>query len=89
MRMAPCPVCGEHNVNNFKDKKKECWGSKCFSCGYVFEDDRFYSRKMARIYWNRNYEKMTGETLPDETCGRQKGAFMKKEIRAGLDKLEF
>ena len=88
MRMAKCPACSGHNVNGFKDKHLDCWGSKCYDCGYTVIDERFHSRKIARFYWNRNYEKLTGEVLPDEMCGRQKGAFMKKELRIGLDKLE-
>ena len=46
-------------------------------------DEQDNSRKLSRYRWNINYEKKTGEKLPDEMCGRQKGAYMKKEIRAG------
>lgn len=88
MRMAPCPACGGHNVNGFKDKKHDCWASKCYDCGYTVSNEQFYSRKIARYYWNRNYEKLTETTLPDEMCGRQDGAFMKKELRQGLDKIQ-
>lgn len=83
MRMAKCPACGGHNVNGFKDKHLDCWGSKCYDCGYTVVDEQDNSRKLSRYRWNINYEKKTGEKLPDEMCGRQKGAYMKKEIRAG------
>lgn len=83
MRMAPCPKCGGHNVNNFK--KGRIWGSKCYDkeCGYTLISDDFISRKIARYAWNRDYEQKTGNTLPDEMCGRQNGAFTKKERLAG------
>lgn len=45
------------------------------------------TRKMSRFNWNLNYEHLTGETLPDEMTGRQKGAYMKKEIRCGVPEL--
>lgn len=83
MRMAPCPVCGEHNVNG-KKRKDGTWESLCFNCGYEVFNEKTISRKLARYLWNLNYEKMTGNKLPDEMCGRQKGAYMKKEKRAGL-----
>lgn len=83
MRMAHCPICGGGNVNNFK--KGLYWGSKCYNkeCGYTVIDKDYYSRKIARYAWNQNYEKLTGETLPDEMCGRQDRAFTKKERAVG------
>lgn len=82
MRLAHCPMCHGHNVNNYK--KREKWFTKCYDCGYT-STNPLPSRKLSRYSWNLNYERLTGEKLPDEACGRQKGAFMKKEKRAGLD----
>lgn len=84
MRMASCPNCGEHNVNGYK--KRGGWLSKCYNCGYTSEVP-LPSRKISRYCWNLNYERLTGETLPDEACGRQKGAFTKRERREGEDKM--
>ena len=86
MRMAPCPVCNGKNVNNFKKNNK--WYSTCYSkeCRYTTEVG-MPTRKMSRFNWNLNYERLTGETLPDEMTGRQKGAYMKKEIRCGVPEL--
>lgn len=84
MRMAACPNCGEHNVNGYK--KRGGWLSKCYNCGYTSEVP-LPSRKISRYCWNLNYERLTGETLPDEACGRQKGAFTKRERREGEDKM--
>lgn len=84
MRMAACPKCKEHNVNGFK--KHDKWYSKCYNCGFTTEVGQ-YSRKNSRYNWNLLYEKMTGETLPDECCGRQPRAYMKKEIQAGIPQL--
>lgn len=81
MRMANCPECGGHNVNGFK--KGNHWGSKCYNCGYTVIDKAWVTRKLARYAWNLNYERVTGETLPDEMCGRQDRAYTKKEIREG------
>lgn len=81
MRLASCPSCKGHNVNNFKKRGK--WRTKCYDCGYEVESDS-ESRKLARYSWNLNYEWLTKESLPDEMCGRQKGAYTKKEIKAGL-----
>lgn len=86
MRMSCCPKCGQHNVNGVKIKQK--WYSKCFNkdCGFITEVG-MPTRKLSRFNWNLFYEHETGEQLPDEICGRQDRAFMKKEINAGLDKL--
>lgn len=83
MRMSPCPVCHQRNVNGFKKKQK--WYSTCYNkeCRFTTEVG-MPTRKMSRYNWNRLYEHMTGETLPDEVCGRQDRAFMKKEIAAGV-----
>ena len=83
MRMAACPKCNKHNVNGYK--KRGGWLSKCYNCGYTSEVP-LESRKLSRYCWNINYENLTGETLPDEACGRQKGAFMKREKKIDLDK---
>lgn len=86
MRMAPCPVCGKTAPNGFKKGNK--WYSKCYNkeCGYTTEVG-MPTRKMSRFNWNLNYERLTNETLPDEMTGRQKGAYMKKEIRCGVPEL--
>lgn len=86
MRMASCPKCGLHNVNGVKNKDK--WYSKCFNkeCNFITEVG-MPTRKISRYNWNRLYEHETGEELPDDACGRQERAFMKKELKAGLDKL--
>lgn len=86
MRMAPCCKCGQHNVNGFKKHNK--WYSTCYNkeCRFTTEVG-MPTRKLSRYNWNLLYEKETGEVLPDEACGRQERAFMKKEIRAGLHKL--
>ena len=86
MRMAPCPVCNGKQVNNFKRKNR--WYSTCYNkeCRYT-TDVGMPTRKMSRFNWNLNYERLTGETLPDEMTGRQKGAYMKKEIRCGVPEL--
>lgn len=86
MRMAPCPVCGKTAPNGFKKGNK--WYSKCYNkeCGYTTEVG-MPTRKMSRFNWNLNYERLTGETLPDEMTGRQKGAYMKKEICCGVPEL--
>lgn len=83
MRMAHCPSCGGHNVNNYK--KMGGWLSKCYDCGYTSEVP-LSDRKLARYCWNLNYERQTGETLPDECCGRMSNSFMRKEKKAGFDK---
>ena len=86
MRMAKCPMCGKPAPNGFKKGNK--WYSKCYNkeCGYTTEVG-MPTRKMSRFNWNLNYERLTGETLPDEMTGRQKGAYMKKEIRCGVPEL--
>lgn len=86
MRMAKCPMCGQHNVNGFKKHNK--WYSTCYNkeCRYTTEVG-MPTRKMSRFNWNLNYERLTGEILPDEMAGRQKGAYMKKEIRCGVPEL--
>ena len=86
MRMAKCPICGKTAPNGFKKGNK--WYSKCYNkeCGYTTEVG-MPTRKMSRFNWNLNYERLTGETLPDEMTGRQKGAYMKKEIRCGVPEL--
>lgn len=86
MRMAKCPVCGRHNVNGFKKNSK--WYSTCYNkeCRYTTEVG-MPTRKMSRFNWNLNYEHLTGEVLPDEMTGRQKGAYMKKEIQCGVPEL--
>lgn len=86
MRMAKCPMCGKTAPNNFKKGNK--WYSKCYNkeCGYTTEVG-MPTRKMSRFNWNLNYERLTGETLPDEMTGRQNGAYMKKEIRCGVPEL--
>lgn len=86
MRMAKCPMCGQHNVNGFKKHNK--WYSTCYNkeCRYTTEIG-MPTRKMSRFNWNLNYERLTDETLPDEMTGRQNGAYMKKEIRCGVPEL--
>ena len=86
MRMAPCPVCGQHNVNGFK--KKNLWYSTCYNkdCRFTTEVG-MPSRKMSRFNWNLLYERTTNQFLPDDMCGRQKGAYMKKEVKAGVPEL--
>lgn len=86
MRMAPCPICGGRNVNGFK--KHEKWYSTCYNkeCRFTTKVG-MPTRKLSRYNWNLLYEKMTGETVPDEACGRQPRAYMKKEVRAGLPEL--
>lgn len=86
MRMAPCPMCGGKNTNGFKKNNK--WYSTCYNkeCRYTTEVG-MPTRKMSRYNWNLNYEHITGEKLPDEMCGRQRGSFMKKEIRCGVPQL--
>lgn len=88
MRMAPCPMCGQHNVNNCKKHNK--WYSVCFNkeCKFITEVG-MPSRKLTRFNWNLLYEKTSGEQLPDEMTGRQKTAFMKKEIKCGLPELTY
>lgn len=86
MRMAPCPACGGHNVNGFKKHNK--WYSTCYNkeCRFTTKVG-MPTRKLSRYNWNLLYEKMTGEALPDEACGRQDRAYMKKEKRCGLPEL--
>lgn len=88
MRMANCPVCGGHNVNGFKKHNK--WYSKCYNkeCGFTTPVG-MPTRKLSRYNWNLLYESMTGEELPDEACGRQDRAYMKKEKRCGLPELTY
>lgn len=83
LRMAKCPMCGGHNVNNYKSKDKTHWGSKCYDkeCGYKVEDESFTDRKYARYCWNINYERATGEQLPDNMCGRDKGQINRRDKR--------
>lgn len=86
MRMAACPMCGQHNVNGFKKHNK--WYSKCYNKECLFQTPvGMPTRKMSRYNWNRLYEHITDEILPDEPCGRQDRAFMKKEIRCGVPEL--
>lgn len=86
MRMAPCPKCGEHNVNGFK--KHNRWYSKCYNKNCLFETEiGMPTRKLSRYNWNLLFEQITGEKLPDDCCGRQDTAFMKKEKRLGLPEL--
>lgn len=72
MRMASCPKCGSHNVNNFKYGGKKYWASKCYNCGFTEKGD-YTARKFARYAWNKTYEKLTNTILPDEMCGRNNG----------------
>lgn len=86
MRMAKCPICGQHNVNGFKNNNK--WYSTCYNkeCRYTTEVG-MPTREMSRFNWNLNYERLTGEILHDEMTGRQKSAYTKKEIRCGVPEL--
>ncbi len=85
MRMAPCPNCGAGSCNNFKEKNHR-WYSKCFQCGFT-SNVGMPTRKLARYNWNLLAENMTGNTYPDDACGRQERAFMKKEKACGLPEL--
>lgn len=85
MRMATCPICGEGGANNFKDKKN-LWYSKCYRCGFASKVG-MPTRKLSRYNWNLLHEHITEERLPDDACGRQDRAFMKKEISAGAKTL--
>lgn len=87
MRMAHCPRCGGGNVNSFKDKGN-LWHATCYNkeCRFTTEVG-MPTRKLSRYNWNLLYENMTGERLPDEACGRQSPAFMKKEVSAGASSL--
>lgn len=87
MRMAHCPKCGGGNVNSFKDEGN-LWHATCYNkeCRFTTKVG-MPTRKLSRYNWNLLYESMTGETLPDEACGRQSSAFMKKEASAGASEL--
>lgn len=87
MRMAHCPMCGGGNVNNLKGKNFK-WYSKCYNkeCGFVTKVG-MPTRKLARYHWNLLAEDITGDTYPDDACGRQEGAYMRKEIACGLPEL--
>lgn len=78
MRMAKCPQCGGHNVNNYKHDGK--WDSKCYDCGYTTTGN-YIDRKFARYAWNRNFEEISGDELPPEMTGRMPTSFTRKEKR--------
>lgn len=84
MKLAPCPKCHKTMVKWFIDKHGN-FGCQCYNplCQYTLISEDYISRKIATYAWNRAYEIITGETLPDAMCGRQDGAFSKKEQMAG------
>lgn len=86
MRMSHCPMCGGGNVNNLKVHNK--WYSRCYNKECCFQTPiGMPTRKLSRYNWNLLHESITGEELPDDACGRQERAFMKKEIAAGAPTL--